>query len=147
MTPPIDRIVQHEIDSINDHMPATRHSLRELANSEDPHYVTRSGEKSILKKEEITRLTQMVPSKHHDDIRLPFVILRRMDYGAGIYSIAGGKAELFIIHQVLGQVDLQWTDFQSWKPVEKLMRPQVQALRRELPSTSCIGFVTSSEKD
>ncbi|MFW9845825.1 MAG: DUF61 family protein [Candidatus Thorarchaeota archaeon] len=147
MTPPIDRIVQHEIDSINDHMPAIRHSLSDLVNSDDPHYITRSGEKSILKKDEIARLAQMAPSKHHDDIRLPIVILRRMDYGAGIYSIAGGKAELFLIHQILGQVDLQWSDFQNWKPVERLMRPQIQVIRRELPSASCIGFVTSSEKD
>ena len=143
MTPPIDKIVQHEIDSINDHMPASRFSLRELARSEDPHYMTRNGEKSILKKDEISKLVRLVPSEFQNEIRLPIVILRRMDYGTGIYTIAGGKAELFMVHQVLGYVDLEWKDFQKWKPVEKLMRPQVQAIRRRLPSTSCVGFVTS----
>lgn len=145
MTPPIDRIVQHEIDSINDHMPATRFSLRDLAKSDDPHYMTRSGEKSILKMDEISELMRLVPARFQDEIRLPIVILRRMDYGTGIYTIAGGKSELFLVHHLLGYVDLEWDDFQKWKPIEKLMRPQVQALRRKLPSTSCIGFVTSVE--
>ena len=147
MTPPIDKIVQHEIDSINDHMPATRFSLSELAKSDDPHYMTRNGEKSILKKDEISELVRLVPSKFHNEIRLPIVILRRMDYGTGIYTIAGGKAELFLVHHLLGYVDLEWKDFQKWKSIEKLMRPQVQALRQKLPSTSCIGFVTSKAND
>ncbi|MHA2020275.1 MAG: DUF61 family protein, partial [Candidatus Thorarchaeota archaeon] len=147
MTPPIDKIVQHEIDSINDHVPATRFSLRELAKSDDPHYMTRSGEKSILKKEEISELASLVPSRFHDEIRLPIVILRRMDYGTGIYTIAGGKPELFLVHHLLGYVDLEWDDFQRWKPIEKLMRPQVQAIRQKLPSTSFVGFVTSVENE
>ena len=147
MTPPIDKIVQHEIDSINDHMPVTRFSLSELANSDDPHYMTRNGEKSILKRDEISELVRLVPSKFHNEIRLPIVILRRMDYGTGIYTIAGGKAELFLVHHLLGYVDLEWKDFQKWKSIEKLMRPQVQVLIQKLPSTSCIGFVTSKAND
>jgi uncharacterized protein (UPF0216 family) len=109
--------------------------------------MTRNGEKSILKMDEISELVRLVPLRFHDEIRLPIVILRRMDYGTGIYTIAGGKAELFMIHQLLGYVDLEWDDFQKWKPIEKLMRPQVQAIRQRLPSTSCIGFVTSVEKE
>lgn len=145
MTPPIDRIIEHEIDSINDHMPVTRHTLNELLESKSPHYVTRGGEVSILKKNEIVEIAEEVPSRFHKDIRLPIVILRRMDYGPGIYSVAGEKAELFLIHRILGHVDLQWGDFQTWKPAEKLMRPQVQAVRRKLPSTTCVGFITTVE--
>jgi uncharacterized protein (UPF0216 family) len=124
-------------------MPTTRFSLRELAKSDNPHYMTKIGEKSILKMDEISELVRLVPQRFHDDIRLPIVILRRMDYGTGIYTIAGGKAELFLVHHLLGYVDLEWDNFQKWKPIEKMMRPQVQAIRRKLPSTSCIGFVTS----
>ncbi len=145
MTSPIDRILEQEIDSINDHMPVKRSTLGELMQSDSPHYVTRGGESSILKKEEIARIAKEVPSRFHKEIKLPMVILRRMDYGPGIYTIAGEKVELFLIHRVLGQVDLEWKDFRTWKPVEKLMRPQVQAVRRKFPSTTCIGFVTTVE--
>jgi hypothetical protein len=68
-----------------------------------------------------------------------------LDYGQGIYTIAGSKVELFTIHRVLGYVDLQWTDFGKWKPVERLARPQVQILRRKLPSTTTIGIAMSTK--
>ncbi|MFX1367729.1 MAG: DUF61 family protein [Promethearchaeota archaeon] len=147
MSSPIDRILEHEIDSINDHMPVSRQSLKTLLESDSPRYQTRGGEESIIKKEEILEISKEVPSKFHGDIKLPIIILRRMDYGAGIYSAAGGKPELFLIHRLLGYVDLGWDQLASWKPVEKLMRPQVQTLRRKLPSSTCIGFVTPVGED
>lgn len=143
MSSPIDKILEHEIDSINDHMPVTRYSLKTLLDSETPSYQTRGGEESIIKKEEILEISKEVPSKFHDDVKLPIIVLRRMDYGPGIYTVAGGKPELFLIHRFLGYVDLGWEQLASWKPAERLMRPQVQALRRRLPSSTCIGFVTT----
>ena len=96
MSSPIDKILEHEIDSINDHMPISRESLKVLLESETPKYQTRGGEDSIIKKEEILELSKEVPQRFHEDIKLPIIILRRMDYGPGIYSVAGGKPELFL---------------------------------------------------
>ena len=142
MSSPIDKILEHEIDSINDHMPLSRESLKTILKSETPKYRTRAGEESIIKKEEILEISNEVPSRFHEDIKIPIVILRRMDYGPGIYTVAGGKPELFLVHRFLGYVDLGWNQLASWKPNERLMRPQVQILRRRLPSSTCIGFVT-----
>jgi uncharacterized protein (UPF0216 family) len=142
LSSPIDKILEHEIDSINDHMPISRESLKILLESETPKYHTRGGEDSIIKKEEILEISKEVPPRFHEDIKLPIIILRRMDYGPGIYSVAGGKPELFLVHRFLGYVDLEWEQLASWTPTERLMRPQVQTLRRKLPSSTCIGFVT-----
>lgn len=142
MTSGIDRILEREIDSINDHMPAVRHTLKSLLQIQSPKYSTRNGQESILKKEELLELAKQVPSHHHEEIKIPILVLRRMDYGPGIYTISGGKFELFLIHRLLGYVDLPWEEMGAWKPVEQLMRPQVQELRRRFPSTTCIGFVT-----
>lgn len=142
MTSGIDRILEREIDSINDHMPVTRHTLKTLLQIESPKYFTRNGHESIMKKEELLELAKEVPSHHHEEINVPILILRRMDHGPGIYTISGGKFELFLVHRVLGYVDLPWAEMNSWKPIERLMRPQVQELRRRFPSTTCVGFVT-----
>lgn len=147
MSSPIDRILEHEIDSMNDHMPVSRQSLKVLLESESPSYQTRGGEESIIKKEEILEISKEVPTRFHGNIKLPIVVLRRMDYGPGIYTVAGGKPELFLVHRFLGYVDLGWDQLSSWKSAEKLMRPQVQALRSKLPSSTCIGFVTSVGED
>jgi uncharacterized protein (UPF0216 family) len=146
LSPSIDKLIEHEIDTLNDHLPETRVTLQELSESGRPFFVTRSGEKSVFRIEEIEWLRAIVPLRFHENIRLPIVILRRLDHGLGIYTVAGNKAELFMIHQILGYVNLGWECFASWKPIEQLARPQVQALRRKMPSTSCIGIVFATRE-
>ena len=141
-----DKLLERDIDSINDDLPRGRVSLKELIAAESPHYVTRNGETSAFHKEEITKLGEIVPRKFHGEIWLPIVILRRIDYGPGMHTVAGNKMELFLIqHLIVGDVDLEWDKLPGWKMNDRLARPQVQVLRRKLPSTTCIGFTMSAE--
>ena len=142
----IDKMIEHDIDTLNDHLPESRIPLSDLIGMDSPQFRTRIGEVSVFRVEEIEELTQEVPKKFHEEIRLPIVILRRLDHGSGIYTIAGSKVELFMVHRIIGYVDLGWEDFAQWKPIERLARPQVQTLRRRLPSTTTIGIGMSKEK-
>ena len=142
----IDKMIEHDIDTLNDHLPESRVPLSDLIGLDSPQFKTRIGEVSVFRVEEIEELAQEVPKKFHEEIGLPIVVLRRLDYGSGIYTVAGNKAELFMAHRIIGYVDLEWDDFSQWKPVEKLARPQVQTLRRRLPSTTTIGIAMSKEK-
>jgi uncharacterized protein (UPF0216 family) len=146
LSPSIEKLIEYEIDTLNNHLPEARVTLKELSESSKTYFITRSGEKSIFRREEIDWLQQQVPNQFHDSIRLPIVILRRLDHGLGIYTVAGNKTELFMVHRIIGYVDLEWGNFAIWKPVEQLARPQVQALRRKMPSTSCIGIVLGSRE-
>lgn len=146
MSPFIEKMIERDIDTLNDHLPETRHPLSELIGVDSPQFRTRDGEISVFRKEELEKLAAEVPSKFHDDVRLPIIILRRLDYGTGIYSVAGNKVELFMLHRTLGYVDLEWEYFGVWKPVETLARPQVQLLRRKLPSTTSIGIAMSTKE-
>jgi uncharacterized protein (UPF0216 family) len=142
----IDKMIEHDIDTLNDHLPESRVPLSDLIGVNSPHFKTRIGEVSVFRVEEIEELSLEVPKRLHQIIRLPIIVLRRMDYGSGIYTIAGNKAELFMVHRIIGYVDLGWGDLSKWKPVEKLARPQVQLLRRKLPSTTSIGIGMSSKE-
>ena len=146
MSPFVEKMIERDIDTLNDHLPDSRHPLSELIEIASPQFRTRNGEISILRKEEIDTLAAEVPSRFHDDVRLPVVILRRLDYGPGIYTVAGNKIELFTIHRVLGYVDLEWEKLGDWKQVETLTRPQVQLLRRKLPSSTSIGIAMSTKE-
>jgi len=139
-------MIEHDIDTLNDHLPESRVPLSELIGIDSPQFKTRIGEISVFRVEEIEELALEVPKRFHGDIRLPIIILRRLDYGSGIYTVAGNKAELFMVHRVIGYVDLGWEDFSKWKHVEKLAKPQVQLLRRKLPSTTSIGIGMSSKE-
>ncbi|MBY8997846.1 MAG: DUF61 family protein [Candidatus Thorarchaeota archaeon] len=142
----IDKMIEHDIDTLNDHLPESRVPLSDLIGLDSPQFKTRIGEVSVFRIEEIEEISLEVPERFHRDIRLPIVFLRRLDYGPGIYTIAGSKAELFMLHRIIGYVDLGWEDFATWKSVEKLARPQVQLLRRKLPSTTSIGIGMSSKE-
>jgi uncharacterized protein (UPF0216 family) len=122
--------------------------LSELITSKSPCYVTRNGESSSFRKEEIEMLSKEVPLEYQSELRLPIVILRRLDLGPGMFTIAGGKVELFLIQRiVVGQVNLPWGTVKTWKPIDTLARPEVQLLRRKMPSTTCIGFTLAPETD
>jgi uncharacterized protein (UPF0216 family) len=145
VSPFIEKMIERDIDTLNDHLPEARHTLSELIESESPRYKTRDGQFSEFRREELAKLAREVPSRFHEDILLPIVLLRRLDYGQGIYTVAGSKVELFTIHRILGYVDLDWEGLGKWKPVERLARPQVQLLRRKLPSTTTIGIAMATK--
>ncbi len=146
MSPGIDSFIQHEIDTLNNHLPEYRVTLKELLTQDIPKFYTKCGEESVFRIEDIQFLKEEIPEAFHNDIRLPIIILRRLDYGPGIYTVAGNKAELFTIHKVLGYDNLSWENFNSWIPVEQLARPQVQMIRQKMPSTTTIGIVFTSDK-
>ncbi len=142
-----DKMLEHDIDTMNDHLPRARIRLSDLLKEQDPHFTTRSGERSVFKREELKWLSREVPKNHHHSIRLPIVLLRRLDFGPGIHSISGNKIELFMINRVLGYDDLGWENIAKWTPVEQLARPQVQILRKKMPSTTSLGIVLASSRD
>lgn len=144
MSPFIEKMIERDIDTLNDHLPESRHPLSELLETDSPQFRTRDSNVSVFRKDELEELAAEVPSRFHDEVRLPIVLLRRLDYGAGIYTIAGSKIELFMIFRIIGYVDLEWENIGDWKPVETLARPQVQVLRRKLPSTTSIGIAMST---
>ena len=148
MTGPLERLIHREIDTANDHLPRATVPLSELVLSDSPHYVTRTGEMSAFRDEEIEMLSKEVPVEFHDELRLPIVILRRLDLGTGIFTVAGGRTDLFFVQRmIVGQDDLAWDTIKTWKPIHTLARPQVQVLRRRMPSTTCIGFAVAPDTE
>ncbi|TXT56997.1 MAG: hypothetical protein BAJATHORv1_20595 [Candidatus Thorarchaeota archaeon] len=141
----IERRIEKEIDKINDHLPKKRYSISELSEMKKPGFVTRGGEFSAIKKEELEIISNECPEKYYSEVLLPIIILRRVDQGPGIYSIAGGKVELFLIGRMIGYVDLEWSQLSEWKTIDRIARPQVQKIRSILKSTTAIGFTSLNE--
>ena len=139
----IEKMLENDIDTANDHLPSQKVSLALLLQQEKPSYLTRGGEQSRFLVEELSNLAKEVPLDLHSSFMLPIVILRRMDLGVGIYTVAGSKTELFLIHKLLEQGPIDWNQLKNWRPIDRLARPQVQMIRRKMPSTTCLGFTTS----
>ncbi|TFG15215.1 hypothetical protein EU537_00895 [Candidatus Thorarchaeota archaeon] len=52
--------------------------------------------------------------------------------------MSGSKQELFRLTRLVGYVDLEWDKMGEWTPVHRYVGPQVQIIRKKLPTT--LGF-------
>lgn len=134
--------IEKEITQLNDHMPQTKKSLFQLLKETSPAFTTRDGQRSAVKHEELKKLSELIPSKYHDQIMLPFTILRRTSLGPGAHTIGGSKLEQFIILLILGKIN---SSFETWRELSLqriIYSPEVALLRQRLPTTMTIGFGT-----
>lgn len=134
--------IEREITQMNDHMPRTKKSLFQLLSESSPAFTTRDGQRSAVKRKELDVLSEIVPPKYHDQIMLPFTILRRTSLGPGAHTVGGSKIEQFTILLILGKID---SSFETWRELSLpriIYSPEVALLRQKLSTTLTIGFGT-----
>lgn len=129
----ISKIIDIEIRKINDHLPASSKSLKELLREEIPSVKTKGGDDIVLLKDELIALAKLIPEENHNNIKLPIVALRRIDLGKGVYTLIGNEATIKAFKEILN----------VGKDSEYLYRPQVFELKRKFNSLVIIGFSTS----
>jgi uncharacterized protein (UPF0216 family) len=136
----LDAILGHELRKLNAHLPKQRKRLSELLSSKEPTLETVDGSSIVLKRSELEELANIVPREYHDQVKLPFIILRRMELGRSVYTVTGEKIEEFTVKKILGATA---NDFQHmYKENESAFfyRPQVVELIRRFHSLIIIGF-------
>ena len=135
-----DALLGREIRKLNTHLPKQRRTLKELLRDEDPTLPTVDGSTIVLRKEETQELAQIVPPEYHDSLKLPIIILRRMELGRSLYTVSGDKVEEFTVKKILGKTtDDYHTMYLDDKPLY-LYRPDVSELLRRFHSLVVIGF-------
>ncbi|RLE48453.1 MAG: hypothetical protein DRJ18_01985 [Candidatus Methanomethylicota archaeon] len=138
----LNKIWKADIERINDHLPKEFKALSQLLESPTPMVKTKSGSQIIFDKEELERLSEIIPENLHDKLKLPIVLLRRIDLGRGVFQVLGDKVEAYVVLKVLGSEGVQSVE-EVALPVY-LYRPQVFKLRRKLRTSIVIGFAFSS---
>lgn len=132
--------LEREIAQLNDHMPKTKKSLSELLDERAPGFTTREGQKSAVRCEELKELADAIPSKYHNQIMLPFTILRRTSLGPGAHTIGGSKLEQFTVLRILGKINSPYETWRSARLPRIIYSPELGFLRQKLPTTVTIGF-------
>lgn len=136
----IDAVLGHELRKLNTHLPKQRRSLNELLKENDPTVEATDGTDIILKKSDLEELATIVPAEYQDRVKLPIIVLRRMELGRSIYTISGERVEEFTVRKILGLTNLEY--YQMYKDQEAtfLYRSQVTELLRKFQSLIVIGF-------
>ena len=135
-----DALIGREIRNLNTHLPKRRRTLNELLKVADPTIEAIAGSSILLKSSELQDLAQNVPQEYHDRVKLPFIILRRMDFGKSVYTVSGDWIEEFTVKKILGMTDLDYHDMYRDKEQTFLYKPHVTELLNRFHSLVVIAF-------
>jgi uncharacterized protein (UPF0216 family) len=140
-----DALLGRELRKLNTHLPKQRRTLKELLIDADPTIPTVDGSTILLKKEEIEELAQIVPQEYRDSVKLPLIVLRRMELGRSVYTVSGNRIEEFTVKRILNKTNADYHAMQLADGPFFLYRPDVSELVRRFHSLVVIGFGVPKE--
>jgi len=85
----LDLIWSLDIETINDHLPAERKSLKQLLIEEKPHVKTKKNKNHFIRKKDLELAAKILPKEEWENIRLPIILLRRTQLDKGLFSVSG----------------------------------------------------------
>ena len=136
-----DALIGREIRRLNDHLPKQRRVLKDLlAQNNDSTIEAVDGTELLLRRAELEELARIVPMEYHEKLRIPFIILRRMEMGRSIYTVVGDPLEAFTIQKILGLANSSFHGMNKQTEPLYLYRPEVSELVRKFHSLIVIGF-------
>jgi len=135
-----DAILTRELRSLNAHLPKQRRALSELLKAKDPTIETVDGSSILLKTQELEELAKLVPSEYHDRLKLPIIIIRRIELGKSIYTLSGERIEEYTVQKLLGKTQDDYYQTINVREPVFLYRPEVSELLRMFHSLFVIAF-------
>ena len=134
-------MLQNELQKLNKHLPKNRKTLRELLSEESPEVTTVGGETTHLRKNEVEAFRASLSDDLLDRVKLPLVLLRRRDLGAGAFTLLGDVYEEYALAKLVNNFDGTLADFKESKdPLLVFYKPQVSELVRRFHSLITVGF-------
>ena len=125
-----DRLLKKQIFSLNRHLPRQRKSLNELLEEDRPHVVGADGTRHRFKRDELKRISEIIPKNQHHRLKLPIYLeIESQTSGSRI----SGRLELKVICNILDQ-ECRGSEIYIY-------RAEMKILRRELPTTTQYIFL------
>ncbi len=141
----MDAVLGQELRKLNNHLPKQRRTLDELLKSDRPMVESVDGSSIIINKTELQEFAKIVPAEYQDRIKLPIIILRRMELGKSVHTIAGERIEEFTVRKILDLTRDEYHRMYKEQDTTFLYRPQVVELLRRFHSLIVIGFGVPKE--
>lgn len=135
-----DAVLGHELRKLNTHLPKQRRTLRDLLRTTDPTVEAMDGSSILLRTSELEELAKIVPTEYQDRLRLPIIVLRRMELGKSVYAVAGDRIEEFTVKRILGIAKEDYQHMYREQNPSHIYRPQLGELLRKFHTLIVIGF-------
>jgi uncharacterized protein (UPF0216 family) len=125
-----ERLFKKQIFNLNRHLPGKRKTLEELLKEDRPHVLGADGTRHRFKWAELERIAKILPPEDHQRLKLP-IYIEVESISSGAYT--SGTLETLIVCSVLDQDGGSNEIF--------IYRPDLQILRKELPTTTQYVFL------
>jgi uncharacterized protein (UPF0216 family) len=136
----LNAVLGHELRKLNTHLPKQRRGLTELLKLKDPTVEATDGSAIALNRSDLEELARIVPAEYQDRLKLPIIIMRRMDLGRSIYTVSGERVEEFTVKKILGLTNDEYYQMYRNQEPAYLYRPQVTELLRKFHTIFVIAF-------
>jgi uncharacterized protein (UPF0216 family) len=136
----IGAVLTREIQRLNTHLPKRREPMTELLKRTDPTVEAVDGSSILLRTAELQDLARIVPFEYRDRVRLPIIVLRRMDLGKSTYIVAGELVEEFTVKKILNITTANYQEMYKDRTSLFLYRPQLVELIQKYHSLFVVGF-------
>ncbi|WGI16691.1 DUF61 family protein [Methanonatronarchaeum sp. AMET-Sl] len=123
------RILMKQIKALNNHLPQRRASLKQLTKNPEIKLKTRKGEEFTINKEEIKEISEIIPERYWETLKLPIYIEINRKHAKGTYKISGKYACKVVAELLDKEIDEN-------KEELFIYRPEVIELRRKLKTTT-----------
>ncbi|HII83949.1 MAG TPA: DUF61 family protein [Methanobacterium subterraneum] len=120
-----DRLLKKQIMVLNRHLPQRRKTLKELLEEEKPHVIGTDGSRHRFKKNELDKISSMIPEVSWGRLKLPLYIEISSQMSG---SRIKGKLECELVCQILNKEDCGEEIY--------IYRGDTKIVRRKLPTTS-----------
>lgn len=125
-----DRLLKKQIFNLNRHLPRQRKTLKELLKEEKPHVTGADGTRHRFKRDELQRISEIIPKRDHHRLKLPIYLeIESQTSGSRI----AGELELKVLCNLL---ELEGCGREMY-----IYRPDLRVIRRELPTTTQYIFL------
>jgi len=133
--PKVEDILNREISRVNIHLPATRPTLAQLLQEDEPKVKLRDGTYHHFKRSELEYLLSIIDRGEEYRLRIPIVLEVSTLYRG--YFRVRGRVEVKVIDKILGTYDILEEKSEALYPRYLLPR-----IRRRLPTTTTYAFIT-----
>ena len=134
------RSIEREVEKLNQHLPKKPRSLAEIIESNNLSLETRDGGKIVIEKHELDMLSKLVPKEYWEDVKLPITLVRQIEKGRGVFTIAGGKVQQFVVAKVLGLTELSFSELQKFNTPLFIYRPNAAQLKMKLRTSTIFAI-------
>ena len=139
-----DALLRDDMRKLNSNLPKNRRTLKELLSDPAPRVPAASGDLIKMRKHELEELSRSLPTEANARVRLPIVLLRRRDLGAGGFTVMGDRYEEYAMLLLAGAFQGSFEQFRDQRSeVTVLFKSQISLLMRRFHSLLVLGFGSS----